>query len=88
MFKLFRNMNIALFDWYIVIGFMSLTIMIGVIVSKNLQRVLISFFFSRNMPWWLSGISMKLTFSTDTPNLVTEIVRIMEFLEIGCGGFF
>jgi len=28
------------------------------------------------MPWWLLGISMvATTFSTDTPNLVTDIVR-------------
>jgi Na+/proline symporter len=35
------------------------------------------FFLSgRNMPWWLSGFSMVAsTFSTDTPNLVTDIVR-------------
>jgi len=30
----------------------------------------------KNMPWWLLGISMvATTFSTDTPNLVTDIVR-------------
>ena len=30
----------------------------------------------RNMPWWLLGISMvATTFSADTPNLVTDIVR-------------
>jgi Na+/proline symporter len=35
------------------------------------------FFLSgRNMPWWLLGISMvATTFSADTPNLVTDIVR-------------
>jgi SSS family solute:Na+ symporter len=28
------------------------------------------------MPWWLLGMSMvATTFSTDTPNLVTDIVR-------------
>ena len=28
------------------------------------------------MPWWLLGLSMvATTFSTDTPNLVTDIVR-------------
>ncbi|WP_404311118.1 sodium:solute symporter family protein [Neorhodopirellula lusitana] len=36
-----------------------------------------SFFLSgRHMPWWLLGMSMvATTFSTDTPNLVTDIVR-------------
>jgi Na+/proline symporter len=35
------------------------------------------FFLSgRNMPWWLLGVSMvATTFSADTPNLVTDIVR-------------
>ena len=35
------------------------------------------FFLSgRSMPWWLLGLSMvATTFSTDTPNLVTDIVR-------------
>ena len=70
-------MNIALFDWCIVIGFMSLTMMIGVIVSNRSAESSTQFFLSgRNMPWWLLGISMvATTFSTDTPNLVTEIVR-------------
>ena len=70
-------MNIALFDWYIVIGFISITIIIGVIVSKKSAESSNQFFLSgRNMPWWLLGISMvATTFSTDTPNLVTDIVR-------------
>ena len=34
------------------------------------------FLAGRNMPWWLLGISMvATTFSTDTPNLVTGLVR-------------
>ena len=34
------------------------------------------FLAGRNMPWWLLGFSMvATTFSTDTPNLVTDIVR-------------
>ena len=36
----------------------------------------LSFLAGRNMPWWLLGISMvATTFSTDTPNLVTDLVR-------------
>jgi len=70
-------MNIAFLDWCIVIGFMSLTVIIGVIVSKKSAESSNQFFLSgRNMPWWLLGISMvATTFSTDTPNLVTDIVR-------------
>ncbi|MDC3312760.1 Na+:solute symporter, partial [Flavobacteriaceae bacterium] len=34
------------------------------------------FLSGRSMPWWLLGVSMvATTFSTDTPNLVTDIVR-------------
>ena len=41
------------------------------------------------MPWWLLGISMvATTFSTDTPNLVTDIVRNDGVSQIGCGGLF
>ena len=70
-------MSIALFDWCIVIGFLSLTMMIGLLVSNKSAESSNQFFLSgRNMPWWLLGISMvATTFSTDTPNLVTEIVR-------------
>ena len=50
---------------------------IGVLVSRRAGASSASFFLSgRNMPWWLLGASMvATTFSTDTPNLVTEIVR-------------
>ena len=70
-------MSIALFDWCIVIGFLTLTMMIGLLVSNKSAESSNQFFLSgRNMPWWLLGISMvATTFSTDTPNLVTEIVR-------------
>lgn len=41
--------------------------------GKNTQEFFLS---GQNMPWWLLGISMvATTFSADTPNLVTDIVR-------------
>ncbi len=50
---------------------------IGLAVSGRAGRNFDSFFLGdRSMPWWLLGISMvATTFSTDTPNLVTDIVR-------------
>ena len=44
---------------------------------NGLAKIQSRFFLAgRNMPWWLLGISMvATTFSTDTPNLVTELVR-------------
>ena len=41
--------------------------------GRNAQEFFLS---GRNMPWWLLGVSMvATTFSADTPNLVTDIVR-------------
>jgi Na+/proline symporter len=70
-------MDIANLDWIIIISFLLLTLLIGFIVSKKSGENSSEFFLSgRNMPWWLLGISMvATTFSTDTPNLVTDIVR-------------
>ncbi len=64
-------------DYVIIITFFTITLLIGVIVSKKSGESSSEFFLSgRTMPWWLLGLSMvATTFSTDTPNLVTDIVR-------------
>lgn len=64
-------------DWGIIIGFLVLTLIVGIIVSKKAGDSSEDFFLSgRSMPWWLLGFSMvATTFSTDTPNLVTDMVR-------------
>ncbi|MGB2908455.1 MAG: sodium:solute symporter family protein [Candidatus Aminicenantaceae bacterium] len=64
-------------DWVFVLGFFIFSLIIGLAVSKRAGRSASEFFLSgRNMPWWLLGVSMvATTFSTDTPNLVTDIVR-------------
>ena len=64
-------------DYTIIFCFFSLTLIIGFLVSKKSSSSSSEYFLSgRNMPWWLLGISMvATTFSTDTPNLVTDIVR-------------
>ena len=70
-------MDIANLDWIIIISCLLLTLLIGFIVSKKSGENASEFFLSgRNMPWWILGLSMvATTFSTDTPNLVTDIVR-------------
>ena len=70
-------MQLSNFDWSIIIAFFILTIVIGVAASKKAGESYSDFFLSgRNMPWWLLGFSMvATTFSADTPNLVTDIVR-------------
>lgn len=70
-------MELSTLDYTFIIVFFSLVLGIGVYVSKKSGKSSSEFFLSgRTMPWWLLGLSMvATTFSTDTPNLVTDIVR-------------
>ena len=70
-------MQLENIDWLIISAFFVISLLIGVIVSKKSGKDITEFFLSgRKMPWWLLGISMvATTFSADTPNLVTDIVR-------------
>ena len=70
-------MQLENIDWLIISSFFVLSLGIGVVVSKKSGKNITEFFLSgRKMPWWLLGISMvATTFSADTPNLVTDIVR-------------
>lgn len=64
-------------DWLIVVGFFGVILLVGVLVAKRAGSNSEEYFLGgRSMPWWLLGVSMvATTFSTDTPNLVTDIVR-------------
>jgi len=70
-------MVLSSIDWIIVVTFLSLSLLIGLLNSKRASQSASEYFLSsRSMPWWLLGISMvATTFSADTPNLVTDIVR-------------
>ena len=70
-------MILSTLDWIIVGGYLLLSLAVGVWASKKAGKDTRSFFLAGgNMPWWLLGISMvATTFSTDTPNLVTGLVR-------------
>ncbi len=69
--------TLSTLDLVLIFSFFTLTLIIGIVVSKKSGKNTSEFFLSgRNMPWWLLGLSMvATTFSTDTPNLVTDIVR-------------
>ena len=69
--------ELSFIDSAIIIFFLLLVLVIGFSVSKTSSKNTSQYFLSgRTMPWWLLGISMvATTFSTDTPNLVTDIVR-------------
>ena len=70
-------MKISSVDWIIIIFIMTITVIVGIYSSRKASKDTSQFFLSgKKMPWWLLGISMvATTFSTDTPNLVTDIVR-------------
>ena len=70
-------MQLSTLDYSFIFVFFSLVLGIGIYVSKKSGKNSSEFFLSgRTMPWWLLGLSMvATTFSTDTPNLVTDIVR-------------
>ena len=70
-------MELSTLDYSLIIGFLTIVLAIGVIVSKKSGKSSSEYFLSgRTIPWWLLGLSMvATTFSTDTPNLVTDIVR-------------
>ena len=69
--------NLSTLDIVLIIIFFAITLFIGIYVSKQSGKSSAEYFLSgKNMPWWLLGVSMvATTFSTDTPNFVTDIVR-------------
>ena len=70
-------MLLSTLDWTIIGAYFALSLVVGIWASKQAGRDTKAFFLAgRNMPWWLLGVSMvATTFSTDTPNLVTDLVR-------------
>ena len=70
-------MRLVTVDWIVLISFFAVALAIGAAVARKSGRSEAEFFLSgRNMPWWLLGFSMvATTFATDTPNLVTGMVR-------------
>ncbi|MBT5955295.1 MAG: Na+:solute symporter, partial [Candidatus Marinimicrobia bacterium] len=70
-------MKLLTLDWYIIGTYFLLSLAVGLWASRKAGKDTTSFFLAgRNMPWWLLGVSMvATTFSTDTPNLVTDLVR-------------
>ncbi|MCB0642932.1 MAG: Na+:solute symporter, partial [Phaeodactylibacter sp.] len=70
-------MELTTLDWGFVFGFFAISLGLGLAVWRKSNKSYTEYFLSgRNMPWWLLGVSMvATTFSADTPNLVTDIVR-------------
>jgi Na+/proline symporter len=70
-------MKLQFIDWVIVVASLLLCFIPALFFGKRAGRSTSEFFVSgRSVPWWLAGLSMvATTFSSDTPNLVTDIVR-------------
>jgi SSS family solute:Na+ symporter len=70
-------MHLSLIDWLIVLATLLLCFSPALFFGKRAGKNTSEFFVSgRAVPWWLAGLSMvATTFASDTPNLVTDIVR-------------
>jgi SSS family solute:Na+ symporter len=70
-------MQLTTLDWTIVLISIVVSFVPAIMLMRRAGSSTSEFFTSgRSAPWWLIGISMvATTFSTDTPNLVTNLVR-------------
>jgi len=70
-------MRLIPLDWIIVVVSIAISFIPAILLARRAGSSTAEFFTSgRAAPWWLIGVSMvATTFSTDTPNLVTNLVR-------------
>jgi Na+/proline symporter len=70
-------MTLTALDWIIVAASLLVCFVPALFFTRRAGQSTSEFFASgRAVPWWLAGLSMvATTFSSDTPNLVTDIVR-------------
>jgi len=70
-------MSLSTLDWVIIALSIVVSFLPAILLARRAGSSTAEFFTSgRSAPWWLVGVSMvATTFSTDTPNLVTNLVR-------------
>jgi len=70
-------MHLTRLDWAIIVVSLGVTFIPAIVLARRAGRNITEFFAAgRQAPWWLIGVSLvATTFSTDTPNLVTNLVR-------------
>src|SRR5205807_10162522 len=70
-------MQLHTIDWFIAFFSIAICFVPALFFGKRSGKNTSEFFASgRSVPWWLAGISLvATTFSSDTPNLVANIVR-------------
>ncbi|MDO5553397.1 MAG: sodium:solute symporter family protein [Planctomycetia bacterium] len=69
--------HLQTFDYIILALYFGSMLVVGFLTMKKAGKNASEFFLSgQNMPWWLLGFSLvATTFASDTPNLVTGLVR-------------
>ncbi len=70
-------MNILPIDWFVISATLLICFLPALFFGRRAKSNTTEFFISgRSVPWWLAGLSMvATTFSSDTPNWVTQQVR-------------
>lgn len=70
-------MQLTALDWWVLALYGVTILSVGLAFARRAGRGTEEYFLAgRSMPWWLIGTSMvATTFSADTPNLVTDLVR-------------
>jgi SSS family solute:Na+ symporter len=70
-------MRLTASDWLVVLVYGAIVLAVGLLFARRAGEGTDEYFLAgRKLPWWLLGTSMvATTFSTDTPNLVTDMVR-------------
>src|SRR2546421_9377570 len=70
-------MRLDTLDWIVLALYGAVCVAIGLAVTRRAGQGRQEFFLSgRRLSWWLLGVSLvATTFSTDTPNLITDLVR-------------
>ena len=70
-------MQLSTLDWWVLALYGVTVLSVGLAFARRAGGGREDYFLAgRNMPWWLIGTSMvATTFSADTPNLVTDLVR-------------
>lgn len=70
-------MKLEIIDWLSIAAMFLISMGIGLYASRQSGKSFSEYFLAgKQMSWWVLGLSMvATTFSADTPNLVTDIVR-------------
>jgi len=69
--------SLQFLDWLVIVGYLFLTIGLGLYFTRRAGRSMDAFFVSgRSLPWYLAGVSMIATsFASDTPLWISSLVR-------------